>query len=225
MTAPTQPAAYHAAREAYMSVRRIVSTMLLDRPLGIETSRAVELDTFGLGTEDRVSYEPSGMLALRRMLDRHPLEPDDVFLDLGCGKGRAVLLAARRPFRRAIGVEVSPQLTDVARRNLDACRPRLRCQDVSFVTADAASYEVPDDVTFVYLCNPFRGATFQAAVEALVASVDRRPRRLHVSYYMPLEHDRLMATGRFRHVRTVSSWRPTREWSRRAGMFEYEALS
>lgn len=40
------------------------------------------------------------------------------FVDLGAGKGRAMLLASELPFRRIVGVEFSPELCDVARRNL-----------------------------------------------------------------------------------------------------------
>lgn len=41
-----------------------------------------------------------------------------MFLDLGSGKGRMVLSAARFPFRRIIGVELSNDLTAIARRNV-----------------------------------------------------------------------------------------------------------
>jgi SAM-dependent methyltransferase len=224
MTAPAHTPAYLAARGAYMHVRRMTSTLLLDRRMGIETSIPAPLSSLGVAGRDRVDYEPSGILLTRRMLDAHPIQPDDVFLDLGCGKGRVVLQAARRPFRRVVGVDVSPQLIDVAQRNLESCRSRLRCQDVEFVAADAASYEIPDDVTAVYMCNPFGGEIFQAAVDALLASVERRPRRLRLSYCMPLEHDRLMATGRFRLAGELTTWRPTAEWALRAGIREYDLL-
>jgi len=39
------------------------------------------------------------------------------FIDFGCGKGRAMLLAAERPFRRLIGIDFSHELLMVARRN------------------------------------------------------------------------------------------------------------
>jgi SAM-dependent methyltransferase len=224
VTAANTDPVYDVARGAYMRARRAASSVLLDRRLGIETSREVDLATLGLAGTHRVDYEPSGWLGTRRALGRHPIHPDDVFLDLGSGKGRVVLEAARRPFRRVMGVELSPQLTAIAARNVDACRPRLRCQDVQLVTADVTTFRVPDDVTVVYMCNPFGGPVFQAAVDALIASVDRRPRRLRLSHWIAREDDRLMATGRFRPLGGSTSWRPTREWSQRAALHEYELL-
>lgn len=41
------------------------------------------------------------------------------FIDLGCGKGRAVLLASRMTFRDVVGVELHPELAAVAQVNLD----------------------------------------------------------------------------------------------------------
>lgn len=43
---------------------------------------------------------------------------DYAFLDLGCGKGRIVLLASEYPFRQVTGVELHPGLAAIARRNL-----------------------------------------------------------------------------------------------------------
>src|SRR4051794_21977627 len=40
-----------------------------------------------------------------------------VFVDYGSGKGRALLLAAEFPFRRAVGVEFSPELHEAALAN------------------------------------------------------------------------------------------------------------
>ena len=40
------------------------------------------------------------------------------FVDVGSGKGRALLLASDYPFREIIGVELSPELERVARTNI-----------------------------------------------------------------------------------------------------------
>jgi cyclopropane fatty-acyl-phospholipid synthase-like methyltransferase len=60
---------------------------------------------------------------LSRALDRLQLDPRDfVFVDLGSGKGRVILRAATRPFRRVEGVEFSEPLHRVALRNIDNAR-------------------------------------------------------------------------------------------------------
>ncbi len=164
----------------------------IDRRAGIETARTHNRSELGYGPTECGAYEPSRWLALPAALPRNTVGPDDVFLDIGSGKGRVVLQAARRyPFRRVIGIEVSAELNAIARANLATSRPRLRCQDVQLITGSATAMTVPDDVTIAYLYNPFRGTVFDLAVDRLVDLVERRGRGLRIVYLNAVEHDRL----------------------------------
>ena len=68
-----------------------------------------------------------------------------VFVDLGCGKGRALLLASRFPFKEIIGVELSATLCEIARRNIANWDkdPLQRCKRLRTVCLDAADYRLP----------------------------------------------------------------------------------
>jgi SAM-dependent methyltransferase len=209
------PATRLIARRAYLAVRRTLSRVVIERRYGIETAKEADLADLGLDDQDRVRYEPSGWLDLRRILRPHEVTEDDVFIDLGSGKGRVLLAAARYPFGRIIGVELSPRLTEIAAANLHAARDRLLCSDVELVTSDVLDYELPTDVTVVYLYNPFRGPVFQAVVDKLIDSVDRYPRPVRVIYRTPLEQSVLLSSGRFELVRSVPGLRPGRAWSQK----------
>jgi SAM-dependent methyltransferase len=206
------PGLPRALRRRLASARR-AGTRLFELALGIDTAGVVELDDLDLEDFEREGYEGSGWLDLHRMLRPGEVKPGDVFLDLGSGKGRVLMLAARYPFARVIGVEVSGRLNAIARRNLDG---RRRCEHVELVTADVLDYEIPDDVTVVYMYNPFRGATFDAVIAKLIASVDRRPRTVRLIYLNPKEHDRLLATGRFRFERRAGRLRLRRDAAARS---------
>jgi len=203
------------ARLAFQELRRTAATLLIERPLGVDTARIVDLASLGLAAPNRVDYEPSGWLDLRLILRRGEVTVDDVFLDLGSGKGRVLLQAAAYPFHRIIGVELSAQLMAIARTNVDRRRERLRCREIELIIADVVDYELPDDVTVVYMYNAFGGSVFRAVVDRLVASVDGNPRRLRLIYRTALEDEALLATGRFREVRSVPGLRPGRAWSRK----------
>lgn len=195
---------------------------LHDRLRGTRTARWVELEDLGVAGPDRVRYVPSPWNALRRILPRREVSERDVFVDFGAGMGRMVIAAARYPFRRVVGVELSAELAEVARRNIEGRRGQFVCPDVSVVTCDATDFEVPDDVTVAYFYNPFRGRIFEAVVENLIASVDRCPRVLRIIYLDPFEEETLLATGRVRLVRSTRGWRPGREWSRAHSVRLYE---
>lgn len=183
-----------------------VVALVLERARRLRTSERVPLAALGLGHPERVDYQPSGWLSLRALLRPEEVGPADVFADIGAGMGRVVYQAARRyPLKRVIGVELSPDLAEQARANIERHRSRLRCGDVEIETSDALTWEVPDDLTIAYMFRPFTGATFERMAERLIASYDRAPRRLRILYVNPEEHESLMATGRVREVPLRSS--------------------
>ena len=66
------------------------------------------------------------------------------FIDLGSGKGRALLLAAMYPFARIVGVEVQPELDAIARQNIERFdESGQQCRSIESVCADAREYEFP----------------------------------------------------------------------------------
>jgi SAM-dependent methyltransferase len=117
--------------------------------------------------------EDSEWISTRGAIRRLGVTERDVFIDFGSGKGRVLLIASRFPFRRIIGVELSEQSSAVARRNVERNSKRSRCADVRILTCDATEYEIPDDVTVAYFCDPFEGAAFQTVLDRLIASHDR----------------------------------------------------
>lgn len=168
---------------------------------GVDTARPeIELDHFH---RDRTHYLPSGWFDLRRALRKRDVSPTDVFIDFGSGKGRIVYQAARYPFARVIGVEISAKLNQVAQANIERNRRKLACKNIELVTTDAAAFEVPDDMTVAYFYHPFEGETFARVMENIIASLDRNPRQLTIVYQLPLNEDYILATGRFRLVRTL----------------------
>ena len=173
-----------------------------------DTGTEVELEEFGLDDPERVGYVASHWGFLRRALRRCEVGPTDVFLDIGSGKGRIVWQAARHPFRRVIGVEISPELNEVARGNIERNRDRLVCDEIEFATADAASYRIPDDVTFIYLYNPFKGELFRRVLGNITESLDRNPRDLTLIYANPELDDDVTATGRFERIHVLKGLRP-----------------
>lgn len=189
----------------YGWLRRNAGQLLFERRYGVRTAGKIMLDELGLAAEDRVYYSPANWRTLRRSLRRNEISDSDVFVDFGSGMGRMVIEAAHHyPFRRVIGVELAKELDDIARRNLQHTRLRLRCKDIELVQADVLEYPIPADVTVVFMNNPFRGPVFATVMERLIASVDAHPRPLRFVYANPVEQEFLRATGRFHRVRTVS---------------------
>ncbi len=165
-------------------VRRRVLDLFLDST--VETSAVVRLDEIGLSRPGYYDYEPSGWRSLGRALKGMEVNGSDSFLDVGCGKGRVLAQAARRPFGRVIGLELSPDLAEQARALLDVERKRRRCGSAEVVVGDATSWTVPDDITVVYFYNALGGESLWALLDRIADSARRDPRPIRFIYLDPM---------------------------------------
>lgn len=116
------------------------------------------------------------------IFDRLTLSADDVVMDLGCGKGRVVCAAAMYGIAESVGVEIDRALYDQAVTN--AARLRRRRAPIRIVHAPAESVDF-DPVTVVAMFNPFGAVTLNRVLDALEASLRRRPRTLRIVYANP----------------------------------------
>jgi hypothetical protein len=150
---------------------------------GVDTAGQIELSQLAIDSPDvehGVQYQPVRVDVFRASMNRlhFPLE-ERAFVDYGSGKGKALLLASELPFKRAVGVEFSPELHRAAERNIAAFRSRRqRCADVRSVCLDAAEFEVPRDDLVLYFYNPFAGPVMNRVLERVRASVTAHPREV-----------------------------------------------
>lgn len=156
------------------------------------------LNVVGVNRDHGVQYQPTQARALSKVLEGIDLPREGMFLDLGCGKGRTMILMAEFGYRRIVGVEFAELLCEVARRNLAGYKRRFSSSaEFEVVHADAAEYPIPDDVRAIYLCNPFDHVVMAKVVQNIEASLRRRPRQLHIIYGHPLQRQLIEATGLF----------------------------
>lgn len=133
-------------------------------------------------------YQPIPPEEFRESMGRVPVRHEEcTFIDLGSGKGRALLLASEYPFRRIIGVELVRELHEVARENVAKYKSEAqRCTDIELICADARDFKFPLEPTLLYLFNPFIDAVFEAVLDRLERSLREHPREAYVVYHNPV---------------------------------------
>ncbi len=164
-----------------------------DREYGVETGGLIwgEQLAEGAGEEDAAfwatGYYGVSPSVFRQAMDRLELEWEQyTFVDVGCGKGRALMLALGYPFRQAVGVELSAELAAVARRNLGRFRPAWRQPaPVEVVTADVTAWRLPAGPLVVYLYHPFAAPVMRRFLEQMRASLEAEPREMVLLYTNP----------------------------------------
>ncbi len=157
-------------------------------------------DAVGSSLEFATHYEPTPVAQAEALLDASPLAPEHAtFVDLGAGMGRVLLLAARRPFRAVIGVEISPALVEIARENLATAHDGQRvARDVKIVHADAAAYAFPRGDLVIFMYNPFRGPVLDRVLANVRTTAEERD--VVLLYHTPVERDTIDATEAFELV-------------------------
>lgn len=96
-----------------------------------------------------VHYATADEMRIRALLD--PLPRDATVVDLGCGKGRVLIVAAELGFRRVEGVEFVGRWCDIASVNLF----HIGAHSWMITCADATQYRCPNGPLIVYLYDPF----------------------------------------------------------------------
>lgn len=153
---------------------------------GVDTCGEIPLAGLGFASKNKTpdleyqSHHPTIIRSNLMALDiRHE---DYTFIDIGCGKGRVLLIASELPFRRIIGVEFAPSLAEIARQNLRHYRGLQRCKDIEVITGDATEYEFPSGPQVLYFYSPFSPAVLDQVVRRVEDSFQRSPRDLLVMF-------------------------------------------
>jgi 16S rRNA G966 N2-methylase RsmD len=145
-----------------------------DREHGVDTSGTVPPEEFDVPETSKsgaVRYEPVDPDFFDHVVERASITDRSarLFIDLGSGRGRGLLLAARAGFRKIMGVELDPLLDATARRNIDVFRHRHPEVEFRQVNGDATQFEFPAAPTVLFLNNPFE----EPLVEKVLANAER----------------------------------------------------
>lgn len=154
------------------------------------------------------AYHGAAPSLFRKLIDRwlavapHPIE-QTAFLDVGAGKGRAMLLASEHAFRRVVGVELHPALAAAARQNIELWQARHSGPPIRLEEGDAMRLRMPAGPCLVYLFNPFDGVLMDRLLTRLAHQFRHRPGQLDLLYVND-EQRRLLLEE---HTRFTELWR------------------
>jgi len=144
-------------------------------------------------------YQPTEPGIFRKMIETLDIDLRDfTFVDLGSGKGRTLLMASEFPFHRIVGVELLPELHEIAQKNVSAFNDeKQRCREIELLCCDAREYQFPAEPIVLYLFNPLPAAALQAVIGDLERSLQQNPRPARLIYHNALWEYILAKTGVF----------------------------
>ncbi len=132
-------------------------------------------------------YAGSQPSIIRSALEALPSLECFTFVDLGCGKGRPLLVASEFPFRDVVGVELSPSLAADARANAVILKRKWPARvPIRVEVGDAGTFPLPAGNLTLYLYNPFGEEIILKVLARIEAALAAENRSLYVIYYNPV---------------------------------------
>jgi hypothetical protein len=167
--------------------------LAFDARYDTDTAEEVPLERYDIDLgEERLHgtwcYQGVHENALRSIIDALVPQPGDYdFIDIGSGKGKALLVASTYPFKHVRGVELSPRLHTIALDNWSsfASSKMVRCSDVASTCQDARRLTEIGDKTFLFMFNPLSPEPMREFIAQLEVLSARQASSVMIAYLAP----------------------------------------
>jgi SAM-dependent methyltransferase len=191
-------------------------------------------DTIGILTADEITsdknlasqilcYAGSQPSILRTAISALGSIEDYTFLDLGCGKGRAAIVASEFPFREIVGVDLSANLATIARANAASIALRFPQRPrITIVNANVLDFPLPPGKLVLFGYHPFGAEILAQVVHNLEVSLAADTPHIFFVYDNPVHGVVLDASPGF--ARFYARQVPYDKSELGFGVFTYDAV-
>ena len=187
--------------ETLKSAARIVADYRFDWKYGTDTMRRVDVDSLDTDSGYRVHatpYQATKTRPLVKLFQQLQLPHDGIFVDLGCGKGRVLFIAAQLGFKKVVGIEFCARLCRHARENAELfLKKNPACALIEVVETDVTRYEYRGDENIFFLYNPFDATVLAKVLAQISESALKAPRDIWLIYNNPVHHDSVLKNRLF----------------------------
>lgn len=168
---------------------------LFDKWWSLDTCQQVlssEMQTDSKDVKNAKKYQASHLRTFKKALKLLDVDHSLYsFVDIGCGKGRALLMASRWPFHQIIGVEFCQNLVHFCKINLAQYQNQSN-KNINFhiLHQEATSFKVPEGPCVYYFFNPFNEEVLNRTLQ-------------HIKYH---SNPKYLKRHRFIYVNPVYNW-------------------
>ncbi|MGY2908719.1 methyltransferase domain-containing protein [Bradyrhizobium sp. URHC0002] len=178
-------------------ILRKSSLLIMENFQGVDFSRIVWPEEVGLDSKYVGESTPTWNKYLVRLLKDLHINDQDTILDIGCGKGSAMLAMLKFPFARVDGIELSQPISETAIRNLT----KLKKQRWQIFNGDAITCKNYNTYSMLYFYHPFPKEIMRQVVANIHSSISGRQQEMLVIYNNPVCHEEIVENGVFCKLR------------------------
>jgi hypothetical protein len=126
-----------------------------------------------------------GPNGIEKLFSRINIRQTDSIIDIGSGKGGAIMSLHKYPFRKIDGIEIDNKIYEISRSNLS----KAPHNNTTVYFGDARTFDKYGEYNFFYIYNPFSGVVMRKVLEKISQSVADSPRNITLVYFNPTQHD------------------------------------
>lgn len=153
-------------------MRWLLHDFFFDKKLGIDTFNNVDVKDLGISNLEKYAnrYQPVSIKHLKISCDflfKLKNNEYDIFLDIGCGKGKPLFYMANYypKIKEFIGIDISRSILNIANLNLEKIKNTNKfifLNKIKFLEKDALKYKFQKDKKYlIFMFNPFSKDYFE----------------------------------------------------------------
>lgn len=174
----------------FATFQYVISDFVFDYKYKVDTINTKMLDEMEIDSPNKVHgkyYEGTNVYIFKKMFSHVEIDPSNsCFVDFGSGKGKAMIMAAEKGFRKVIGVEFSLELVEVCRTNLEVFKQKSKGKtEFEIFHMDAAEFKIPSEANLLYFSNPFDHFLVTKVIDNILHSLEEFPREIVVVHLHP----------------------------------------
>jgi SAM-dependent methyltransferase len=161
-----------------------------DKAYGVDTSGyfpAALIHSGDVKKDQIVSYIGSQPSVTRRAVSSLLDIGDYTFVDIGCGKGRVVIISSEFPFKNIVGLEISPALARIARSN--AIKVQRRFPDrpqIQIITGNGLDNLPTNGKIVFYIYHAFGPALMSELIHKIESALLLTLEHVFIVYHNPV---------------------------------------
>lgn len=148
-------------------------------------------------------YQPSTD-RLKKVLKKMNITNQDSIIDIGCGKGKALYIMSKFPFKQISGYDLSQELVDLAKSNMK----NLNLNNIDIFVADASDFTDYDKYNYFYIYNSVPEKVFIKLIKNITKNLKKNPRECVFIYLNPVYDDILKNNNfeEFYNYKSIIKW-------------------
>ena len=181
-----------------------------DYKFGLDTYSWVSKDKLEVEdsiNEHAVKYQATRALSLIRLFKKLKIPDDKVFIDIGSGKGRVLLIAAEFGIKEVRGIEFSPVLCKIAEKNISIYKEKTKSKTAfKIINFDAGEYVFLDDGYVYFMYNPFDEFILKKVLQHISESLVRNKRKILIIYAYPVNRKLIETLMPIQNTKSYKIW-------------------